>query len=75
MRKNLFLLGGVIVLYLLTSLVLYGIYGPSVGLFQGEDSWRPDGQGGRAAHGSPGDPRPEVPSINVPAMVLYLPVI
>ncbi len=58
---------------MLTSLALYGIYGPSVGLFEGEDSWHPDGQGGWIAHGSPEDPQPEIPSVDVPVLVRYLP--
>ena len=74
MRRSVLLLVGVVVLYLLTSLVLYGIYGPSIGFLQGEDCWQPDGNGGWVAHGSPDDPMPDVASVNIPILVRYLPI-
>jgi len=45
MRNRLFLLIAVIALYLLTSVLLHAIYGPSYPLFAGEDCWIPDGNG------------------------------
>jgi hypothetical protein len=68
------LLGGVIALYLLSSLALQGLYGPSFGFLQGEDAWIPDGQGGWEAHGNPSDPQPTSPSVNVPIGVRYIPI-
>jgi hypothetical protein len=74
MRKNLILLIALVALYFLTSAVLFGIYGPSVGFMEGEDRWEPDGNGGWVAHGHPDDPQPTVPSVNVPLLAYYLPV-
>jgi hypothetical protein len=74
MRNGLLLLIGVVLLYLASSLVLQGIYGPSYGFLQGEDSWVPDGRGGWTEHGSPTTPPPAVPSVHVPIMVRYLPI-
>ena len=74
MRNAVLLLLGIIILYLLSSLVLQGIYGPSYGFLAGEDSWVPDGQGGWVRHGNPAGPQPEVPSVDVPLMVRYIPI-
>ena len=74
MRKNLILLIALVALYFLTSAVLFGIYGPSIGFVEGEDRWEPDGNGGWVAHGHPDDPQPTVPSENVPLLAYYLPV-
>jgi len=74
MRNAVLLLLGIIILYLLSSLVLQGIYGPSYGFLAGEDSWVPDGQGGWVRHGNPASPQPEVPSVDVPLMVRYVPI-
>jgi len=74
MRNAVLLLLGIIILYLLSSLVLQGIYGPSYGFLTGEDSWVPDGQGGWGRHGNPAGPQPQVPSVDVPLMVRYVPI-
>ena len=74
MRNAVLLLIGIILLYLMSSLILQGIYGPSYGFLAGEDCWVPDGQGGWVRHGNPADPQPEVPSVDVPLMARYVPI-
>ncbi len=74
MRNTLFLLVGVIALYLVLAVGLQIIYGPSYGFLSGEDCWRPDGQGGWVKHGEPSDPPPAEPSQNIPIPVQYLPI-
>ncbi len=74
MRNRLFLLLAIVALYLLTSLGLNAIYGPSYPFLSGEDCWLPDGNGGWRAHGSPADPAPSEPSVNVPLLFNYLPI-
>jgi hypothetical protein len=74
MRKPLLLLAGIIVLYLVSSLVLHLVYGPSFPFLPGEDCWMPDSQGGWRAHGNPSDPFPTEPSVNVPLLLTYLPI-
>ena len=74
MKRSVLLLAGVILLYLLPSLVLQAVYGPSYGFLSGEDYWEPDGAGGWKAHGEPGDPPPSEPSVNVPLGVRYVPI-
>ena len=74
MRNRILLLIGVILLYVLSSLALDAVYGPSYPLWEGEDHWRPDGAGGWAAQGDPfGDP-PSEPSLNIPILVPYIPI-
>ena len=74
MRKTIWLLIAIILLYLVPSLVLQAIYGPSYGFLAGEDCWVPDGQGGWVEHGSPAGPPPAQPSVEVPIMVRYIPI-
>ena len=74
MKNNLILLVGVIILYLVPSLILQGLYGPSYGFMSGEDSWVGDGHGGWIKHGNPDSPAPESPSIEVPVGVRYIPI-
>lgn len=74
MRKNVLLLIGIILLYLIPSMVLQGIYGPSYGFLSGEDSWIPDGNGGWKKHGEPNSPAPQQPSVNIPIYVRYIPI-
>ena len=73
-KKNLYLLAGIIVLYLCSSLVLQGIYGPSFGFLAGEDCWVADQAGGWVKHGNPTSPMPTEPSDNVPLGVRYIPI-
>jgi len=74
MKKNLYLLAGIIALYLISSLSLQGIYGPSFGFLNGEDSWVADSAGGWVKHGNPSGPMPTEASINVPLGVRYIPI-
>jgi hypothetical protein len=74
MKNNLILLAAIIVLYLVPSLILQVVYGPSFGFMSGEDSWVSDGHGGWAKHGNPADPAPADPSVEVPVGVRYIPI-
>lgn len=74
MRKKIFLLLGIIGLFLLTSLVLHLAYGSSYPFLAGEDCWVPDGSGGWQAHGHPDGPAPMVLSTNIPFNLQYLPI-
>ena len=74
MRNKVLFLIAVILLYLIPSMILQGIYGPSYGFLAGEDRWQPDGQGGWVEHGHPRTPMPTEPSVNVPIAVRYIPI-
>jgi len=74
MRKAMIILVGVILLYLIPSLVLKASYGPSYGFMEGEDRWIPDGQSGWEAHGAPLGPPPDPPSEDVPLWAQYMPI-
>lgn len=74
MKKNLYLLAGIIFLYLASSAVLQGIYGQSFGFLNGEDYWAPDNAGGWVKHGNPTSPMPVEPSVDVPVLVRYIPI-
>jgi len=74
MRNKLILLVAIIALYLVTSLALHLIYGPSFPFLAGEDCWMPDGAGGWRAHGHPSDPPPDQPSVAVPLVLNYVPI-
>jgi hypothetical protein len=74
MQRNVYLLLGVILLYLIPSLILSGIYGPSYGFLQGDNCWVPDGHGGWEKHGEPTDAAPAQPSVVVPLAVRYIPI-
>lgn len=74
MRNAVLLLIGIVLLYLIPSLLLQAIYGPSYGFLSGEDCWLPDGKGGWMKHGHPASPRPDVPSVQVPISVRYIPI-
>jgi hypothetical protein len=74
MNKNLYLLAGIIVLYLVSSVILQGVYGPSFGFLSGEDCWVADNSGGWVKHGNPTGPMPTEASVNVPLGVRYIPI-
>jgi len=74
MRNVVLLLIGIILLFLVSSLMLQAIYGQSYGFLQGEDRWVPDGSGGWTRHGHPTAPEPDVPSVEVPLAVRYIPI-
>lgn len=74
MRPNLLLLLAIILLYLVTSLTMQAIYGPSYGFLSGDDSWVPDGAGGWKQHGKPTGPAPGEPSVEIPLYARYLPI-
>jgi hypothetical protein len=74
MKNKLILLVVIIALFLVTSLALNLIYGPSFPFLAGEDCWMPDGTGGWCAHGHPSDPPPDQPSVAVPLVLVYLPI-
>lgn len=74
MSRHLLLLSGVVLLYLVPSLVLQAVYGDSYGFWSGEDCWQPDGAGGWVKHGQPDGPPPAEPSQNVPLLLHYVPI-
>ena len=74
MHKKVYLLLGILGIYLITSLCLHLVFGPSFHFLSGEDSWVPDGAGGWLAHGHPPDPRPQEPSTNFHFILQYLPI-
>ncbi len=74
MRNKLIFLFAIILLYLIPSMALQGIYGPSYGFLSGEDCWVPDGGGGWVRHGEPSSPPPDQPSVGVPMWVRYIPI-
>jgi hypothetical protein len=74
MRKKVYLLLGIIGLYLISSFCLSLVYGPSFHFLSGEDCWVPDGAGGWIAHGHPSDPEPTQPSTNIHFILQYLPI-
>ncbi|HKK21864.1 MAG TPA: hypothetical protein VJ983_10360 [candidate division Zixibacteria bacterium] len=74
MKRTVLLLVAVILLYLIPSVILQAVYGPSYGFLSGENSWIPDGQGGWTAHGTPSGEAPTTPSVNVPIALRYLPI-
>jgi len=73
MRRQVYLLAGVIALYLITAYGLHLIYGPSYEFPQHENAWRPDGTGGWVAQGKPTSSMPDVPSETVPTALQYMP--
>lgn len=75
MNKKLILLAVLIALYLIPSLLFQAVYGDSYGFWAGENCWKPDGQGGWVKYGNPTDPQPAGPSVNVPLLFLYLPIL
>jgi hypothetical protein len=74
MKNNMILLAGIILLYLIPSMALQAIYGPSYGFLSGEDCWNADGHGGWVKHGNPSDPMPSQPSRDIPPLVRYIPI-
>ena len=75
MRNAVLLLIGVILLYLIPSLILDAVYGPSYGFLAGEDCWEPDGKGGWTEHGQPTKSPPDEPSVIVPLSLYYIPIL
>ena len=74
MKKAAILLAGVALLWLLPSVVLKAIYGPSYTFPPSEDCWMPDGDAGWMPHGKPSAPPPSSPSVNVPMPLQYVPI-
>jgi hypothetical protein len=74
MKPRVLLLIALVLLYLIPSLVLQAVYGPSYGFLSGDDRWEPDGSGGWVMRGSPTDPMPDEPSEYIPILLLYLPI-
>jgi hypothetical protein len=74
MKRSVYLLLGVTLLYVLPSLALKAVYGPSHVFPPSEDCWTPDGNGGWIEHGSPLGEQPAVPSVEVPMALQYVPL-
>ena len=75
MRSKVLFLIAIILLFLIPSFVLQGVYGPSYGFLAGEDYWQPDGSGGWIQHGQPASPPPAQPSVDVPIWARYIPIL
>ena len=75
MKNAVWLLLAVIGLYLVLSIGLHAVYGPSYPFPPSSDCWRPDGSGGWTAIGKPLDPPPDTPSQQVPVLVSYIPLL
>ena len=73
MKRNFLFLLFLIALYVLSSVVLHMVYGESYPLWPGGDYWRPDGEYGWEAVGTPAEPMPTMPSRNVPTPLMFLP--
>ncbi|MFQ5499988.1 MAG: hypothetical protein ACE5FH_09985 [Candidatus Zixiibacteriota bacterium] len=75
MKRSVFLLAALVLLYLVPALILEGAYGESYALFSGSGYWSPDGQGGWIEVGNATEPEPEVRSKLIPLPLLYLPLV
>ena len=74
MLKTIIFIVTIVLLFLIPALILRATYGPSYYFLSGEDCWMPDGTGGWTKHGMPGGPQPHEPSVNIPFVVMYIPV-
>jgi len=74
MRNIIIFLIVVVLLYLIPSLILQAVYGPSYGFLSGENHWVPDGYGGWQKQGEPTELPPTIPSVNVPLWAKYIPL-
>jgi hypothetical protein len=75
MLKTIIFIVVIILLFLIPALILRSIYGPSYYFLSGEDCWMPDGTGGWTKHGAPAGSLPQEASINIPLVVMYIPVL
>ena len=73
MQRWLLLILGVIILYLLPSLLLQAVYGDSYGFMAPTDCWIADGHGGWPMKGFPDSPMPAGPSLCVPVFLQIAP--
>ena len=74
MKARVLLLVALVLLYLIPSLILQAVYGPSYGFLAGEDRWMPDGTGGWVMRGNPTEPMPQEESQYIPILLVYLPI-
>ncbi len=75
MPRWLWLIIGVLLLYLIPSFMLELSYGKSYGFLSYSDCWVPDGNGGWKADGFPDHRRPSEPSVNVPFFLHIVPFV
>ncbi len=75
MRKTIIFIVAMVLLFLIPALILRTIYGPSYYFLSGEDCWISDGTGEWTKHGVPGAPPPQEPSVNIPIVVMYIPIL
>lgn len=73
MKKSVIFLLVLIALYATISIALHAVYGDSYPLWPDDNYWRPDGQLGWEAVGTPEDPMPSAPSQNIPTPLMFLP--
>jgi len=75
MKRAILLLLAMTALFLVPSLVIKAVYGPSYWFWEGENRWVPDGAGGWTAQGDPEEPLPLTASEEVPLLLQYLPIV
>ena len=75
MRTTIIFVVAIVLLFLIPALILRAIYGPSYYFLSGEDCWMPNGNGGWVKHGFPYGQTPHEMSVNIPLLVMYIPVL
>ncbi len=77
MRKTIIFVIAIILLFLIPALILRAIYGPSYYFLSGHHCWIPNGNGEWVKHGPmlTNDTEPHEPSIKIPFVVMYIPVL
>ncbi len=77
MRTAIIFVVAIVLLFLIPALILRAIYGPSYYFLSGHHCWMPDGNSGWVKHGPmlPNSTKPQEPSINIPLVVMYIPVL
>lgn len=73
--KTLIYLVVAILLFFIPLLILRARYGPSYYFLSGHDCWMPDGNGGWVKHGVLSGPPPKEPSVKIPLLVMYSPLL
>ncbi len=63
-----------VILFVVPSLILDEVYGPSYDFLSGEDCWVADENGGWIKHGHPAGPPPQHASVEVPLYLRSIPI-
>ena len=76
MAKAIIFLLVLLLLFVIPAWILRATYGPSYHFLSGHHCWIPDGNGGWLKHGPLiSGPPPEEPSVKIPILVMYIPVL